>query len=228
MPYGRTPRYRKSKKSSLRTRRNLRVQRSLMYNPRPIFTESFLVKTTDSTPQPLTIGPNSGIILGCAMSQLPQRNNYVNLYQKYRILKAKWILIPTFNTQAADPNSAGYNASISLGIEGMSRFVFAVDDSPNLAAPLSEDAILQHNGCKIVQGKTKLTIVNRPVPDTNDALGNKFTMKRKFINFSTGAVDTPHYGVSLWHSQPVVAPAGNAGTSYFIYCKLTFQLSDPR
>lgn len=197
-----------------------------MFNPQPVFTESFVLKTGAVTYQ---LVPNAGGTLAVSMSDVPQLAQYTTLYQKYRILKAKFICIPQWNTESADVNSASYNASVVPPVlqTGLSRIVYAINDSPDLLPPLSEDQVLENNGCKILCGKPKITMSCRPVPNTQDANGVQMTFKNRFINFE--AINIPHYGITWWHSQPGSAGAGTGlGVPYQVYCKLTFQLSDPR
>lgn len=111
---------------------------------------------------------------------------------------------------------------------GLSRIVFAINDSPNqITLPPSETAVLENNGCKIVCGSPKLVMSCRPVPDTNDAAGNKMTFRNKYLNFSS-TLNVAHYGITWWHSQPVLPGGVGFGIPYLVYAKLTFQLSDPR
>lgn len=220
-------RARKSNRPLRRKRVNQRVARARMFNPAPIFTESFAL------PDPILGGqyllePNAGGQLSVTMDNLPQLAQYSNLYQKYRILKAKFICIPTHNSAAADVNSEIPPVAGAFQSAGLSRVVFAVNDSPNQTViPASEAVVLADNGCKIVCGSPKLVMSCRPVPDTNDAAGNKMTFRNKYLNFAALA-NIKHFGITWWHSQPVLPGGAGFGTPYLVYCKLTFQLSDPR
>lgn len=221
MPYRR--RARKSNRPLRRRRVNRRVARSRMFNPQPIFTESFILPAPGGQ---YTLAPNAGGVLSVNIDDIPQVAQYNTLYQKYRILKVKFICIPTHNSASADVN-AQLPAGGMLNA-GLSRVVFAVNDSPNLVAPANEATVLEDNGCKIVCGSPKLTMSCRPVPDTQDSLNNRFTMKNKFLNFSAVGPNIAHYGITWWHSQPVLPGGAGYGVPYLVYCKLTFQLSDPR
>lgn len=211
----------------------VRSRRGLMFNPTPVFTETFALRASGSTGLHYQLAPNLGGVLSVSMDNLPQLSQYNTLYQKYRILKAKFICIPDWNTESADINASSYNISISptpVLATGLSRIVYAVNDSPDqIVAPVSEDVVLKDNGCKIVCGKPKLTMSCRPVPDTSDANGVQMTFKNKYINFSSTGVNRTHYGITWFHTQPGTgAPGTNMGVAYNVYCKLTFQLSDPR
>jgi len=196
----------------------------MLYNPQPVFTETF--KAT-------TLSANAGFNLSSVISQVPQLSQYSNLYQKYRILKAMWLIFPTWSggeqQNVAIFNSAsGPTVPPGLYNVGTSRVAFVINDSPDQVLPVSEAAVLQDNGCKIKFLDKKLTIMNRPVPDVKDSNGVQMTFKGKYINFaSSGNPDVTHYGVDGWITQPVSGATGPA-QQYEVYCKLTFQLADPR
>lgn len=212
------------RKAGVRRRRfNPRVARSRMFNPAPIFTESFILPASGGQ---YILAPNAGGVLTVSMDDFLQVAQYSNLYQKYRILKAKFICIPTHNSASADVNAQLPPGGLLNA--GLSRVVFAVNDSPDVVAPANEATVLEDNGCKIVCGSPKLVMSCRPVPDTNDAAGNRMTFRRKYLNFNAVGPNIAHYGISWWHSQPVLPGGAGFGIPYLVYCKLTFQLSDPR
>lgn len=216
----------KSNRPRRRAARRFAVGRPLRANPRPIFTETFRLFTDDPLAPPYRLSSNTGGVLSVKISQMPQIAQYTTLYQKYRILKATFICLPQFVSQSSDVNAAYYNQSLGLGAWGMSRLITAVNTSPEAVAPVAEDDILEDNGCKIHTGKPKLVLSCRPVPDTLDANGNRMTLRNKYLNFNpTG--DITHYGIRWWHSIPNITP-NSQDQFYFVYCKLTFQLADPR
>jgi len=219
---------RTGRKTGRRARTNLRVSRSLMFNPRPIFTETFKIyNPEDPLAPPYRLSSNTGGVLRVRISDMPQIAQYEALYQKYRIIKAKFILLPQFVSTSSDVNAAQYNASLGLGNWGMARIITAINDTPSTPAPINEDDILEDNGCRLHTGKSKLVLSCRPVPDTLDANGNQFTTKGKFINFTSAGPDIWHYGIRWWYTLP--NPGGNiTDVPYFVYVKLTFQLADPR
>jgi len=192
-----------------------------MFNPQPVFTETFALKTSGTQ---VTLAANAGGTLAVSMDQLPQLAQYSNLYQKYRILRAQFVCLPAYNSLANDANTYSYNASQSISAAGMSRIVFSIQDTPGTPAPANEDAVLQDNGVRIVPGGPKIVMSCRPAPDTKDANGVQLTQKNKFITFAT--TNIAHYGVNWWHTCSLATP--NPAIPYFVYCKLTFQLADPR
>lgn len=191
-----------------------------VFNPSPVFTESYVQSTT--------IGMG-GFLLATTITQLPQVAQYKALYTKYKILSAKWMLMPYFSAGSSDQNAANYNNSQGQPYQGDARVVYAIQDSPNQQIPTSEVQVLQDNGCRIRMVKNKLTIRHRPVPDLQ--LGNGVYETEKvapFINFdNTSGVQPAHYGVTGWISQPANG-ASPIPQQYVVYCKLTFQLKDPR
>ena len=150
-----------------------RVMRPLrtMYNPRPVFTETFRMAVGVDPLRPYyQMDSNTGGVLKISMSQVPQLAQYNQLYTKYRILKARFICLPQFNSLSADVNSASYNGSLGLGSWGMGRIVTSIQDSPATPLPVNEDDVLEDNGCRIHTGKPKITLACRPVPDTLDVI----------------------------------------------------------
>lgn len=199
-------------------------RRRAMYNPQPVFTETVLANLSGHDYICLA---NDGAILTVSMDQIPQLAQYSSLYQKYKILKATFICLPKFTNQE-DQNAAQYNNSNSTYGYGASRVVYAINDSPAQAKPTSELQVLQDNGCRIQMLSEKgVRVTCRPTPDTKDANGVQLTQRGKFINFATPNV--PHFGVSMWMSQPFTA-TGSAAVlnSLYGYIKITFQLSDPK
>jgi len=210
----RTRRYRK-RLTKRKTRRNPRVSRSLMLNPQPVFTETVYAGT---------IAPNTGGVMKVNINNIPQIAQYNTLYQKYRILRAGWTLIPQYS--GSDINQASYNAGNNVFAWGMGRFVSVIDDSPAQVPPASENVVLQHNGCKIQPVRTMIKLSNRPVPNTNDANGNAMTFKNKYLNFNQSGID--HFGIAYWYSQPFVGTTSLTNNELHVYVKVKFQLCDPR
>lgn len=191
------------------------------FNPSPIFTESY-VQTTN-----LTV--NGGFLLTTDIGKIAQIGQYSALYTKYKILGAKFMLMPYYQAGSSDQNAVSYNNSQGQPFTADARIVYAIQDSPNQAAPVSENAVLQDNGCRIRMLKNKLVIRTKPVPQLQLANGIFETERSSpFINFDTTAGVAPlHYGVVGWISQP------NSGShamsqQVVVYVKLTFQLKDPR
>lgn len=200
-----------------------RGRRRAMFNPQPHFTETF--KYTD-------LSANSGFLLTANMDNIPQLAQYSGLYQQYRIMRVKFLLLPTWTggeqqNQAIFNSSSGPTVPPGLTSVGTSRIVSVIDSSPDQSVPISENAVLQENGCRIRFLDKMVTITCAPVPDLKDANGNQLTIRGKYQNFTSPNV--AHYGVRGWITQPVsVGATGATHISYAVYAKLTFGLREPR
>lgn len=222
-------RYARKPRLPRRIPRGIRGRAGAMFNPQPMFTETF--KYGD-------LLPNAGFVLSANIGSLPQLTQYSGLYQQYRILSAKWFLLPTWtggeNQNAAIYNTVSGNFPTLPGVSsaGTTRIVHVVDSSPDQAVPVSEDAVLQENGCRIRLLDKMVTMSAAPVPDLKDANGVQMTLKKKFINFATGNPNVAHYGVRGWITHPYSVGTGTFNIAdsivYACYCKLRFQLREPR
>ena len=193
------------------------------FNPSPIFTESYVER--------VNLSVNAGFLLTTKITNINQIAQYSSLYTKYKILSAKFMLMPYFQAGSNDQNATTYNNSQGQGGAADSRIVYAIQDSPNQAVPASEAVVLEDNGCRIRFLKNKLVIRCRPVPQLEATPGVYETQKTNpFINFDigAGAVTPAHYGVVGWISQPLVNAAHAIPNQVMVYVKLTFQLKDPR
>jgi len=202
-----------------------RVRRGILYNPKPIFTETYKARSlTFGNPSPVA---GVGFLLTANMDGISQLAQYSNLYTKYKILKATFMLPPNF-TGGTDQNAALYNLSQGTMSVSTMRIIYSYNDSPGAAGPATEQDALEENGCKIKFLQNKLTIPCRPVPDTKDANGVEISQRGKFINFQTGGnPNINHAGVNGWlkqlyNNQPQFL------NDVEVYVKLTFQLADPR
>jgi len=200
------------------------MRRRTLYNPQPIFTETYKSGTlTFGNPSPVA---GIGFLLTANMDGITQLAQYSNLYTKYKILSAQFTLLPNF-TGGTDQNAALYNLSQGTMSVSTMRIIYAYDNSPAAAGPASEQDALEENGCRIKLLQNKLTIPCRPVPNTQDANGVQLTQRGKFINFTSGTPNIDHYGVKGWlkqlyNNQPQFL------NDVEVYVKLTFQLADPR
>ena len=211
-------------------RANSRVSRPRMFNPQPVFTETFDAGSVGMLYSPPTATTTYAGLLAMTISSVPQIAQYRNLYQKYRILKAVWLFVPRWG--GSDVNVAQSGIPSNTTYWSQTRIVYAINDSPAQTVPANEAAVLQDNGCKIRTMSSMLKIAHRPVPDLKDSNGAQLSLKQKYINFATGAQpDVNHYGISYFLTCPDYTVTG--GTTvvpprWDVFCKLTFQLSDPR
>lgn len=212
----------RKKKPTRRPRRRLAVARGVRtINPQPVFTETFTKAY---------IAPNAGNIFTFSIDEVPQLSQYSNLYTKYRILKAQVLLLPNYAVQ--DQNQAEANGQSTIGLAGMGRLVYAVNDTAGSLPPASEADVLKDNGCKIVPLSTKgiVKMSCRPTPVFEDANGIIASQSRKWLTFTppTSPSDPKHYGISYWYSQPIAGTGFATNNTLNVYVKLTFQLADPR
>jgi len=203
----------KRRPAARRPRRRLALSR-LPTNRAPIFTETY---------KHSTVTQNLGNVLSVQISNIAQLAQYSNLYTKYRILKATFYWLPAY--VAHDENQAIVNAAGGQPWTGMGRVTWAVNDSPSVPAPVNEADVLKDNTCHIVPMKSRLTMSCRPKPDCLDANGVR-TTTGQFINFSAAGPDAVHYGISYWYTQ--YGGGGVSTNPVDIFCRLTFQVSDPR
>ena len=209
--------------------RGVRGRAAIMFNPQPVFTETYNYGT---------LLPNAGFLLTANIGSIPQLAQYQGLYQQYRVLKCQWLIMPTWtggeNQNAAIYNTVSGNFPTLPGVSsaGTSRIVTVVDSSPDQAVPVSEAAVLQENGCKIRFLDKMVRCHAAPVPDLKDANGAQLTLRKKFLNFTASGPNLAHYGVRGWITHPFSIGTGSFNIAdsiqYVVYAKLTFQLREPR
>lgn len=220
MPVRRVRRAR-ARRPARRVRRVRNWRSRVVLNPQPVFTETFTKAY---------IAPNAGNIFTFSIDEVPQLSQYSNLYTKYRILKAQVILLPNFAVQ--DQNQAEANGQATVGLAGMGRIVYAINDTAGSLVPASEADVLKDNGCKIVPLSTKgiVKMSCRPTPVFTDSNGIQAAQTKKWLTFSnvSSPFDPKHYGISYWYSQPIAGTGFATNNTLNVYVKLTFQLADPR
>lgn len=202
-------------------------------NPSPTFVETFLRVDDAGAPAPVNVG-NAGVgqVFGGRISDIPQYQQYSNLYKQYRINWMKVILVPEYNTLSSDVNASAYNQTVAgVSSGGMGRIVYAIQDSPNVAVPLSETVVLQDNGAKIKPLGAKWSCSFKPVPDVQQttAVGSIYTRQKfkQWFNFDTSTTgNNPFHGAI----QAYLTLPANAGliVSFRVYYKVSFTLRDPQ
>lgn len=218
-------------------RRKYAMRRKVL-NPKPTFVETF--KSGD----PITLFPGQGVgkAFKVRITDIPQINNYYNLYTQYRINWFKVMLIPKLNTGNSEPNMANYNSShadasgsLTPGYWAQTRIVSAIQDSPNEQDPANELAVLNMNGCKIRTLKSMWSQSCRPVPDTSVGGGGAnpvyaIQRYRQFFNFDeTTSGNNPLHGAVVAY----ISTLGNHNANtleqvYEVFYKVNFTLRDPK
>lgn len=209
--------------------RRLPVRRAL--NPTPTFVETF----KSSSIIELNGGAGVGSVFKVRISDIPQVNQYYTLYKQYRINWVKVMLIPKLLTSQGDPNAIDYNLSLPIGWMGNARIVSAIQDSPDVGVPASEDDVLKMNGCKIQSFKSMWSKSFKAVPDValGNAAGNPVWAKQKyrqFFNFDTvTSGNNPEHGaVCAYITLPGAVSSASVKQTYYIYYKVNFTLRDPQ
>lgn len=229
---------------AFRARRRVRIFRrkinrsAITYNPMPSFTETF--KSTKVLN--VNVGDGTGYKFGIRITDIPQVNQYANLYKQYRINWVKVMVLPRINTDSSDGNAAIYNSLVG-GTQwmGMGRIAWSIQDSPDVPLPASEQDVLEDNGAKIKSFKNKWSCSFKPCPnvyqgtvDSTGAPTEVYTKQRykQWFNFETTLTGkNPEHGyVAAYISLPGNVPAGQEPfvQTFYIYYKVNFSLRDPQ
>lgn len=213
---------------------------AMMSNPMPSFTETF--KSSSVFNVNVGAGANGGYKFAVRITDIPQVGQYANLYKQYRINWIKVMLLPRIDTSTADGNAAIYNSLVG-GTQwmGNGRICWAIQDSPDVSVPVSEQEVLEMNGAKIKQFRGKWSCSFKPVPNvyqgTVDSTGQPtevYTRQklRQWFNFETQLTGkNPEHGyVAAYLTVPGNVPAGQEPfvQTYYIYYKVNFTLRDPQ
>lgn len=238
--FTRRPTYRRRRRVARRPARRYgrygaKARLARAFNPTPSFVETFNAPAVIS----LHPGTGQGIAFKVKIDDLPQVTQYANLYKQYRINWARVMLIPRINSANAEPNAAILNALGAPANQwwGMGRIAYAIQDSPNVTAPATEQEVLECNGAKVKAFRTKWSCSFRPVPDvamatTAGAAAYTRSRYRQWFNFdtSTGVGNIYHGAVSAFITLPGNVPAGEEPFDqiYEVYWKVSFSLRDPQ
>lgn len=178
----------------------------------PTFTETYI---------DTRIQANAGGQFTTAINKLPQVGQYSGLYNQYKILSVKVMVLPTFTSYGGESTAGpGHTAP---------RFVYAINDTPNTPAPTLESQILTDNGCRILTLDKKRVIRFKPVPErTTSTTGVEVReAKSAWLSFAkAGQVDPTHYGVDWYITADNLG--GDTALYFDVYYKVTFQLRDPK
>lgn len=212
-----------------RLARQGRGVRSRMFNPQPTFTETFNLARDNLS---IVAGTSLGKVFKVAFNNIPQWPQYMNLYNQYKINWVKVMLVPSFDTNGADINSA---QATPLGQTGMARIVYAINDTPGEETPLSEAEVLSDNGAKIRSIGTKWSCSFKPVADIGvqalagtSVIPTKIKKQQWFSFDATTLSNNPAHGaVSAYITLPGSVGA-TMSVGYTCYYKVNFSLRDPK
>lgn len=203
-------------------RRPRRMLRAPMANPQPTFVETFRLADINVN----AAGPYLDA-WKINIGQLPQLADYQALYNQYRINWIQHILVTNYNV--SDANQAGANQASGVGYVGQPRIVYAIQDSPNVQVPLTEQQVLEDNGCKIKMLKGVFKVSHKPVPDVaefSNAGGATVYTKQKYkqwFNFTAQPANNPLHGAI---QVALTLPGNNAQQNINHYVKVSFSLRD--
>lgn len=205
------PRRRKLRVPGARVRAMVARKLRRTFNPQPTFTETFAMPT---------IVGNTGGVFRVQINNIPQLAQYSALYNQYKINTLKVMILPDYNS---------YDGSQPLGGTTLPRISYAINDTPDVTAPLSEADVLSDNGVRVRSMSTKLTIRCNPKPQRpNATLGVEvIDAKSPFFTFATPGQTNPIYtGISYWIAHATAG--GQPAANFQVYYKVTFTLRDPK
>lgn len=227
--------YRKVRKNKKYYKKRMNKKK---YQPK----KHFFSETFQATPLNINQSGLSGSVSGqfhtAAIDSMPttQLNAYKELYRKYRIRKLEWIMIPRF--AQAEPNQAELN--VGTGFVGDDNVVFHYRKAwaSNPAKPLSEIDMLQNNGVKSrrLNGTQPIRIsmwnpiVQEQYATVQPGGGSSQTavVKNRWCSFDD-AIAPAHGGLLTYtrsNSSGIFQDVGQACAQ--VYCKIYFEVADPR
>jgi len=185
----------------------------------PSFSETFAAGVIGATQ---TAG-GAGGIFRVKFSDIPEYQNYVNLYNCFQIRSVQVLLIPSqpVNTQSGvtpvDPP----------------RLTFAVQTSSDFATPTAELDVLNDNGCKIrlLQKPLKIRASMRPqLSETDNVSGAAVAVtarskRAQWLTTNTKGTDVEHAGITWWCKQNY---ATAQASEINVYYKVFFAMRDPK
>jgi len=180
----------------------------------PTFTETFSAGT---------IQAGAGNIFSVRFNQIPEFQNYVNLYNTYQIRSVQVLLLPTqvVNTQ-----------SVAVPIDPP-RIAFAVQSTSQIATPAAELDVLNDNGCKIRLLTKPLKIRASMRPQLSEADNTttglvpvtESNKRSKWLSTSERGVAVEHSGITYWLTQNYTTAQVSQVNVFF---KVFFAMRDPK
>lgn len=168
------------------------------------------------------------------IGSISQYSTYKALYDKYRILKLEWTMIPKFGT--AEPNQAENNAGLGGPWDNNLRLHYRKSwNSNGTSFPNTEVEMLQLNGVRtrMVNGQRILKFVMK-YPTTMRAYtgasstGTIFEQRNLWCSFDDSV--TPDHGslTTFVASSSGGLLQSNISSCADVFCKITFEVGDPR
>lgn len=190
--------------------------------------------TATGTVDIAALSNGQGVKLVTQMNRVFQSNNYASLYQSYKIIKAKFTIVPKWTGEAY--NEAAIGTAGAIGITETPRFCYAINDlATDVNAPLTELEVLNDNGCRIRLFNKPLSITIRPKPvlsmesAANPSLPfvNVANKTNPWIEFDGSGTLVPHVGVDGFFSAVNSLQAGFLAVAD-VYVTVSFVCKDPR
>jgi len=133
------------------------------------------------------------------MNKVPQVGSYKDLWQSYKIIKAKFTIIPKWGPETYNEASLATLAAASL--KENARFAYAINDQEDdLVAPATELEVLQDNGCRVSLFTKPIVINTRPKPlleqQTSIGFTHVFQNRGQWIEFDDIGPAVQHVGVN--------------------------------
>lgn len=131
-----------------------------------------------------------------------QVGNYRNLWSAYKIIKAKFTIIPKWRGETY--NEAALGTAAAIGITETPRFAYSINDmEQDLNAPASEAFVLQDNGCRVRMFTKPVSITIRPKPlleQTSLSVPglpsvNVYQNRGQWIEFDDAGSNVKHIGI---------------------------------
>lgn len=174
-----------------------------------------------------------GFKLVTQMNLFPQKGDYASLWSAYKIIKAKFVIVPKWGNE--NFNEASLTTGASLPLSENRRIAYAINDMNDDTTPLTELAVLQDNGCKIRSFSKPITISLRPKPVLSQVGGSvvglpnvlTFQNRGQWIEFDNAGTTVPHIGVDGFISANNTLTAGFLSVAD-VYCTVSFVCKDPR
>lgn len=221
---------RKPRAKNYRKRRMVRKFRAA--KPRHhIFSETFkasnLIINNDGSASTL---PGQELI--ASMNSVQQVASYKALYDKYRILKLTWTIIPKWG--ASEPNQAEYNIGAGGPYDSNVRVHYRRSWGGLAPSPPDELTFLQQNGVRTLMLNRKPIKISMRYPttqqayDTGGGLNTIFEEKNKWCSFNDTVLPS-HGSLSVFTASDSTGLLGQTGTvCATVFCKVTFAVGDPK
>lgn len=185
-------------------------------------------------------GGGSGGVYTFKFSDIPQWQQYVQLYTQFKLLGVKLTFVPLFNS--FDPNT-----SLNVGSLGYTlangHTIVAQQESPEISPPAAEINVLQMNGAKLHSNTRPFSVFCKPKPllgmyalsPTGGAVGAQPSRDTRYwLNFDSDGLGGPrgteiaHSGLAFWSIVPGAAPEPGTAPVWQVYAKYYFIMRDPR